>query len=493
MKKALVLLCMLAIVLSGATVFAGSIDYLSNQSARYLMTFSRVGATDGADIVTYNPAGTAFLQQGLTIDFSTQTLFKPYSQDYAFTASAAATAAKLSSSSDSYEQSEPTPVLPNLYAVYNFGQIGAGNLAINFQAGIVAGGGTLKWDDGTAGSTFALNGLSASLAGGAVTELGANAAQGVFGPTKSTSLEVSSVYYALGLGASYSFLNNMVAVSLGGRVVMPKRSLKIEGEYTLNSGTVAGEYEYDATGYTPIIGICVKPITGLTIGLRYEFETDLEFEYSQESLDVNGASAISAGYLKTGVTALLTKSGISDGGKFNQNLPAILAAGAEYVVMPGLTVMAQGTYYFMKSADLGNVYDSGQDTTTVIGEVNDLYNNGWEFSIGATYQVMPELKVGAGFLYTSQSAKSDLFNTQYTILTTSANPSLDSWAIGLGGTYTIANLGLDITLTGSWTHYIPEDYAFTHVPAAGGNSLGSFSGEYKKDVYNIGFGIGYHL
>jgi UPF0716 family protein affecting phage T7 exclusion len=80
MRKALMLLLVLATIMVGSAVFAGSIDYLSNQSARYLMTFSRNAATDAADIANYNPAGTAFLAPGLTIDFSTQTLFKPYSQ-----------------------------------------------------------------------------------------------------------------------------------------------------------------------------------------------------------------------------------------------------------------------------------------------------------------------------------------------------------------------------------------------------------------------------
>jgi len=475
MKKALVLLCMLAIVLSGATVFAGSIDYLSNQSARYLMTFSRCAATDAADIVNYNPAGTAFMAPGLTIDFSTQTLFKPYSQDTTNTYSAAAIGyAGATSGSDSFDQSEPTPVLPNLYAVYNFGQLGAGNLAINFQAGIVAGGGTLKWDDGTAGSTLALLGIGLTTSAPVV----AGGYNHPTGAITSQSLEVSSVYYNIGLGVSYSFLDNMVAVNLGGRVVMPKRSLKLEAAYAAGY-TLEGEYEYDATGYTPIIGICVKPMTGLTIGLRYEFETDLEFEYNEKTFASNDT------YVGLVAGGILSNGGIKDGNKFNSNLPAILAAGVEYVVMPGLTVAVQGTYYFLSSADLGTTYDSS--TGLAVCDTNEFYDDGWEVSLGVTYQVMTELKVGIGFLYTVQGAKDDLFNSQYTVLTTSANPALNSWAVGLGGTYALANLGLDITLTGSWTHYLSEDYEFVHA------KLGTFSGKYEKDVYNIGVGIGYHL
>lgn len=484
MKKVLVLLCMLAMLIVGSDVFAGSIDYLSNQSARYLMTFNRNAATDGADIANYNPAGTAFLAKGLHLDFSTQTLFKPYSQDSNVDLPSTLNNAPASylDISRTQEQDEPTPILPNFYAVYNFGQMGGGNLAAFFQAGIVAGGGKLKWDEGTAGTLVALTGLSAS-----ITNLSAGVSPN-FGNVKSSSLEVSSVYYGLALGASYSLFDNMVAVSLGGRVVMPKRSIKISGTFKNLDGAIDGEYEYDAVGYTPIIGVCVKPISGLTIGLRYEFETDLEFEYSQKSLSASATGSWAMGTnqsaLASGVAGLLQKSGIEDGKKFNQNLPAILAAGAEYVVMPGLTVMVQGMYYFMKSADLGQVRNSA--TGDVVGDMNDYYNNGWEFSIGASYQVMPELKIGIGYNYTCQNAKSELFNNANTLLTVSGNAPLDSMTYGLGATYTIADMGLDITVAASWTHYMSETYEFT-------SSIGPVSGKYEKDVYNIGLGIGYRL
>jgi hypothetical protein len=76
------LIPVLCALFSASGLFAGSLDYLSNQSARYAMTFSRNAATDAADIVAYNPAGTALLPQGLSIDISNQTLIKPYEQEY---------------------------------------------------------------------------------------------------------------------------------------------------------------------------------------------------------------------------------------------------------------------------------------------------------------------------------------------------------------------------------------------------------------------------
>ena len=49
-----------------ATLFAGvvygsNIDYLTNRSVSYIRNFARNAATEGADLVTYNPAGLVFL------------------------------------------------------------------------------------------------------------------------------------------------------------------------------------------------------------------------------------------------------------------------------------------------------------------------------------------------------------------------------------------------------------------------------------------------
>ena len=67
----------MATLLAAGTLMAGSVDYLSNQSADYLRTFSRNASLD-ADAAVYNPAGTAFLQPGLTLALSNQSIWKLY-------------------------------------------------------------------------------------------------------------------------------------------------------------------------------------------------------------------------------------------------------------------------------------------------------------------------------------------------------------------------------------------------------------------------------
>ena len=124
---------------------------------------------------------------------------------------------------------------------------------------------------------------------------------------------------------------------------------------------------------------------------------------------------------------------------------------------------------------------------------DDTFTTGWEASIGATYQVMPELKVGVGFIYTCIGAEDALCESQGDLLTVSAQLPLDSYTIGLGATYAVMS-NLDITLAGSWTHYIPKSYDFAlYSDAMGAYIPGKLEGKYKKDVYNIGVGVGYKM
>jgi len=474
MKKFSLLLTMAALLVS-SSVFAGSIDYLSNQSAKYLMTFHRTASTDAsADIANYNPAGTAFLAPGFYIDISNQTLFKPYEQKYDIDFSRI----PLDDMANKFEQDTPTYLLPNVYMAYNFGEMGPGKLAAYAHVGISAGGGSLEWKDGTAGTNLTL----ISLFGGAVT---------------SQKFEVYSVYFTGHIGAAYAFLNDMVSISLGGKVIMPKRSLKLDGTGINGNGatSVTGEYEYEATGYTPVVGLDIKPMPELTIAVRYEAETDLEFKYKQKTLnasgsnDPDGAGPMPTLPMLTLAGGLLTKVGIADGEKFNYNLPQILSLGIEYKVMPELAVMASTNIYFLGQADMGDVYNPSAATKTVTGKVSDYYGTGWEAGLGAKYTVMKELVVGAGFIYTESGAKDKYFEDGKTLLNCSGNPPLDSWTIGLGGTYTVIE-NLDLTLAGAWTHYIPKKYDFTQAATEGTVTV---SGEYKKDVYNIGIGVGYKI
>ena len=60
------------------------IDNLSNLSSEWIRTGARNAATNGTDIVAYNPAGLTKLESGLHINLSNQSLFRKPSHSYDF-------------------------------------------------------------------------------------------------------------------------------------------------------------------------------------------------------------------------------------------------------------------------------------------------------------------------------------------------------------------------------------------------------------------------
>jgi long-chain fatty acid transport protein len=470
MKKTLWILPVLALF-TQTGLFAGSIDYLTNQSAKWLISPSRNAATEGADIANYNPAGTAFLPKGLHLDLSNQTLFKLYKNaDTKLQPTQAGIDLGLTGSdTNTFKPEILTLALPNLYAVYNFGRLGMGNLALYLQGGITAGGGDLDWQDGTAGTTYALSGLRLGILAATIPTAPVDV-----GEITSQNFKASSIYYGIGLGGAYSFLEDSLSVSLGGRLVIPRRSFTLAASFANYGGSLNAEYEYNAIGFTPIIGFDVRPIKGLTLAVRYEMETNLEFEYEEKNLSADSLSPAVAGVIKNAGATLLGSQGIQDGAKFNLNLPHIIALGAEYQVNDALAVSLSGNIYLLSVADYGENTD-------------DYFGTGYEFGLGATYKLIENLKLGLGLIYTESGAK-DLYFTD-SLLNASANPPLDSLAVGLGGTYAFKN-GLDITLSGLYSHYLPRD--FTVSMPAGQDIVADISGTFKKDVIEVGIGVGFH-
>ena len=456
MKKLLVKpILALFFVASAAVLSAGSLDYLSNQSAGFYLNMAAVSATDGAEIVPYNPAGTALLGKGFYFDISNQTLFKFYSESED---------ARLK---EDYKLNNPTPLLPSLTAVYNFGKLGAGNLSVYLNGGICAGGGVVDWSDGTVGT----NVYPSSIADGLTKKSYTTA------PTagSSTSLEASSVYYGLGVGVGYSFLEDKLSASAGVRYVMAKRTGAMEASMNFNTPALVGmalptawvldaDYEYtqEARGFTPIFGFDARPMKGLTLGIRYEMETELEFEWDIDTLDVTATG----GPIGSGAVASVKTELDKDGEKFNQNLPQLISFGAEYDFNPKLTMNFQTTVYMMNLADLDGMEDD--------------YNIGYEVALAARYALNEKFLFGGSIMYTESGAKDDIYENDGYLMTVSANPPLDSLMFGLGAKYMVFK-NFNVLLSGAYVDYLKKD-----VETDAGLEI-----TYKKQVFNLGLGVSY--
>jgi long-chain fatty acid transport protein len=430
------LVSLLACAMGAAAAYAGSFDYLSNQSAMFSMDTARGAATDGADIATYNPAGAALMEKGWYFDLSNQTFLKFYSED------------EDALLGETYKQHEPTYSLPSFFAVRNFGEVGPGRLAAFFSAGIPAGGGSLKWEDGNKIASQA----SSSLTG---TDL---------------AVDASSVYYGVGVGAAYSLFDNRLSASAGLRYTMARRSGKISGTMSFTNATygawtldVEDEYDYTANGFTPIFGIDVRPLEGLTIGIRYEMETPLRFEYDITALSATASnSAFST--VASGVASALD----NDGEKKDQDLPQILGVGAEYRLTPAITLGLSSNFYFLGQADLDGL--------------EDYFGTGVELCGAVSYKASERLGLSGTFMYTKQNVKDSFYEADDELLLASAGPFLDSLFFGAGATYTAAK-NLDILGAVAYIDYLKRS-----ATTASGLEV-----SYKKDIVNLCVGLRYKI
>jgi long-chain fatty acid transport protein len=421
---------------AASSLYAGSIDYLSNQSADYIRMFSRNGATEGADIAVYNPAGTAYLKKGLYFQASNQFIFKTHED----------TLSGLGSYDKDYKTTEPSLTVPDAVAIYN-----GDNWAAYFTTGIVAGGGTVKYNDGI--PTFAQYYYSVVQKIGAA---GANAYLGLWSGTG--KLEATSFYPQATIGGSYR-IAEIISVSLGLRYVYGYKTYKGNATYAA-AGNLKLDAKETAQGIGGIIGIDVRPLSGLALTARYESKTKLDFKTT-----INDGKDFS---WMAGATKV--QSFFIDGKTRRKDLPAMMGLGVSYTVLDRFVCIASFDGFFIGQAD-----NSKDDSTQAIynNGYNDNYDSiGWESSLGFEYIVVPKfLRLSAGYMYSKVGGNSKVYND--------FELSLDSHSVGIGGRVTPVE-NLDIILGLSTTRYVD-----------GKDATGYLT--YKKTNYIIGLGCEYKL
>ena len=252
MRKTVLFLFALGFMLPSTAAFAGSIDYLSNQSAEYLTTFNRNAATDAADAAVYNPAGLVFLpKDGLYVNASVQYIAQPYREHF---------------TGVRYEQNEPA-ILPNLYAVYKK-DILAAFLAVN----VTGGCGRVKWTDGntvTAGLIDLIAGVSDDFVDSDIPGAGGTGAYTV----NEQRIEGKCVYTGIMAGLAFK-LNDRISLSLAPRYLIAKRSMRAFLDFNMDAfdadpgnetrAVMDVDFDYNARGLGGIFGLDIKPFDNLS-------------------------------------------------------------------------------------------------------------------------------------------------------------------------------------------------------------------------------------
>jgi long-chain fatty acid transport protein len=371
-RKAAVLTLATAIAL-----FAGSVDNRNNNSADYIRSLSRNSSLEGADIAIYNPAGTVRLKEGLHLSLSNQTVskFNRHTMD--------------SSPFTAYESDILSPIYPTGFAVYKRADWAAFG-AFSFPGG----GGELRYDKG-ANTVWPIQ-----------TNLN------FMNPPRNAEAYLRSVYYAGTLGGAWQ-PKPWVSVALGLRALYARTDIIVDGDTVLapRNTTEIIDHMEEARGYAAVLAADFWPTPQLTLALRLEGPTSLEWEVQKSTLNLD--DAIKDPTTRAGFTALLRNSLRAPGSTFMRDLPANLGLGAGYDILPALRADLSFNYYLNTLADWGGKKDDHSD--------------GWEASLGLEYDFPFGLTASAGGMYTVTGADPETYSVE--------NPALDSYSLAAGGRY----------------------------------------------------------
>lgn len=451
MKKGLITIIML---LFTVPMVFGTIITNTNQSVMYIRLPAR-NASVLIDAVYYNPAGVVHLENGFHLAVHNQSIWQDKTVVNNFPLL----------NSDTYVGEVRVPLFPTVFAVYK-----TNKLAISFGFGPNSGGGTADFTTGLPSFEIPVSLIPILVSTPPPAGLGI--------PTNAYSVEMAfkgkSVYYGFQGNISYA-VNDVFSVAAGVRYI----SAVTEYEGSLNniqinpmhpllnpSGALLNAQQFFNTVYpplaalvadkavdvkqtgsafTPILGVNIQPNDSLNIGIRYEFNTNLEIT-NDTTVDGTGL--------------------FPDGDTFRNDIPAILSLGLEYGVAPQLRFMASFNMYFDKSAD----WDGAEEFVD---------SNSYDIAAGFEYDITDSILISAGYLYTKVGITED-YQSDFT-------HELDSSAFGFGGRVMLTpNISFDVG--GLYVIYTDTDKSIQRL-----DYPLPFLEKYERTSFDISVGIGFRL
>lgn len=453
------LVCAALLLSCGSTAVAGGLLTNTNQNIAFLRNPARDAAI-GIDGVYSNPAGVAWLSDGLTLSINlqnahqTRTVTSEFAP-FAFGTQNSGTAKK------AFKGVADAPVIPSLQAAYN-----KNNWSFQFGFAVTGGGGKCSFDNGLPSfeATVALlpllsqnlDALSSKLG------LGEMGLPTVTGYDMDTYMRGRQYYYGFTLGAAHKFNDHWSAyvgvrmlygtanyyghvsnikATIGGQQVNASETFTSQAiqaaeavgkfteaaqtyqqagdlataaqyaalakEYTIKSTMLGalGEATKDVTlncdqtgwGFAPILGVHYR--TGsLDLAAKYEFSTRMR-------LKNRSANSESAANL-----AILDR--YADGQKVAEDSPALLTIGAQWSVLPQLRVSGGWHHYFDTAA---HQFQNRQDKLG--GDTN-------EYLFGAEYDLNKMFQVSAGAQLTRYDFTDDYMED--------ISFNVSSWSFGFG-------------------------------------------------------------
>ncbi|MDR0612809.1 MAG: aromatic hydrocarbon degradation protein [Dysgonamonadaceae bacterium] len=377
-------------------VLAGGLLTNTNQNVSFLRNPAR-GASTEIDAAYTNPAGLAFLKhEGFSFSINNQSAFQTRSLTTTF-----APFAGFGGKETKYFEGKATAwVIPSLQAAYKTGDwVFSGNFSV------VGGGGTLEF----------ASGLPLFESQISMIPLSVNQKAGIddfTGYSLESNLKGSSITFGGQLGVTYSILDNFSAylglrlnyVNNGYEGYLKDIQLRSAAgvdvpvqDVVPNVGDMNLDLKQTGTGFAPIIGLDYK-WNNLNVGVTYEFKSAIELTNETKENTTGQAP-------------------FDDAFKTPYDIPALLSIGAQYDILPALTVSAGYHHFFDSDAKM---LDNKQK------KINDGTN---EYLAGVEYRFNPKFLVSCGAQFT-RSAVTDEFQSDL-------NYFLHSVSFGFGGAWNV--------------------------------------------------------
>ena len=438
MKK-LQVFSMFMLLISGST-YAGGLLTNTNQHILFLRNPAR-GASTQIDALYSNPAGIAFMENGLHVSFNNQSAFQTrtiYSTFAPFNGFGG-------NETKTFKGEASVPVIPSLFAVYKTDKWSFGG-----HFAISGGGGKATFNKGLGSfeSQVAMIPLKLTAAGLSTTEYAVD-----------SYMEGKQVIYGLQLGAAYrindylsayaglrmNYVNNgyighirNIQANVGGGGMVNLAELPATAQAAKDK-----ELDCEQTGWgvTPVLGVDFK--TGKwNVGLKYEFNTRLNVE-NKTKIDDTGLFA--------------------DGVNTPHDIPSLLSVGVSYEILPVLRASVGYHHFFDTHARMANDKQNHIDQGTN------------EYQAGLEWDITKVVQVSAGLQRTKYGVEDDYQSDM--------SFAISSYSYGLGAGFNVTPK-LKVNVAYFWTNY--DNYTKVWANYNGTTNSG-------KDVFartNKVFGIG---
>ncbi len=407
------LLCLLLFVSAG--VHAGGIHMNVNQSAEWCKTLNRLASTD-PDATYYNPAGTAFMGQGLYTYMSNQVTYQPVRIE-------TTRSAGLGLSRRSYHGEKNSWYFLNGYMVLKYGSLALSGGGIGFGSG-----GTADFPRGLQELDI-LPGAPYGL-GSAINNLYGRF--GLGGPVGNPTVPAISrikggfTIYSVQVNAAYEIIKDRLALSLGFRFYLGEATYDAK-LFTPGPGAAYGGYipmgsdlhsHRQGVSLGLVTGISARPISGLIIGIRGEWNSPFSLDTKSHDDKI----------------FMLLDYRFKNNRRMESQLPAGLGAGVAYT-RSGLRVSTSFTYYFNQYAQM-----KGRERG---------YTGGIDAGVGFDYTIVPLLlNIGTGYLFSYTGARPSAQSQ--------LDDGLDSHSVSLGFSLFVGG-GMHLTIAEVYTYYIPAN------------------------------------